>query len=367
MKILVVDDDTISRLTIAHTLERAGYEVVVAGDGQEALNLLRENAIQLVVTDWGMPNLDGVELCRAIRCADFRRYVYVILLTGHSRPQDAVDGLEAGADDFIVKPCNPMELVLRANVGRRTVALDTRDLTIFAMSKLAESRDSETGTHLTRISNYCRVLARRLLEQHRAGYDIDEEFVQLIYKMSPMHDIGKIAIPDCILQKPGRLDEAEFEVMKMHTLFGARMLDSALREFPNASFLKMARNIALFHHERYDGGGYPQGLSGEEIPLCGRIAALADVYDALTTKRIYKKAFSHAAAVSVIADKSSGQFDPVVIAAFLAEERRFTSIHAEYVEEETANPFKNLAAVFALPEEMELSHDDTYLPGLDRR
>jgi putative two-component system response regulator len=182
-----------------------------------------------------------------------------------------------------------------------------------------------------------------------------------------MHDIGKIAIPDCILQKTGCLDEGEFEVMKMHTVFGARMLDAALREYPNASFLKMARNIALSHHERFDGGGYPQGLSGEAIPLCGRIAAVADVYDAITTKRIYKNAFSHDFAVSVIADKSKGQFDPSVIAAFRAEERKFTAIHAEFVEEETAHPFKNLAAVFALPNEMVISHDDTYIPGLDRR
>ncbi len=367
MNILVVDDDEISRLAIAHALEQAGYEVSVACDGREALALLREHPIQLVISDWGMPHLDGVELCRAVRSAGFRHYVYFILLTSHSQLQDTLDGLEAGADDFIAKPFNPAELILRVNVGRRTIALDTRDLTIFAMSKLAESRDTETGTHLSRISNYCRVLARRLLGEKREGYQIDEEFVHLIYKTCPMHDIGKIAIPDCILQKAGRLDEGEFEVMKMHTLFGARMLDAALCEYPNACFLKMARNIALSHHERFDGGGYPQGLSGEEIPLCGRIAAVADVYDALTTKRIYKQAFSHDFAVSVLAEKSKGQFDPLVIAAFLDEERQFTAIHAEYDEEETANPFQNLAAVFALPNEMKISPDDAFLPGLEQR
>jgi putative two-component system response regulator len=349
MNILVVDDDELCRLTITHTLQKAGFEVLVAGDGREALKLLRDNPIQLVICDWNMPNLNGVELCRAIRSADFRRYIYLILLTSHSQLQDTLDGLEAGADDFITKPFNPTELVLRINVGRRTIALDTRDLTIFAMGKLAESRDSETGLHLTRISNYCRVLARRLLGQSREGFEIDEEFIQLIYKTSPMHDIGKIAIPDCILLKPDRLDDGEFEIMKMHTVLGARMLDTAMREFPNASFLKMARDIALSHHERYDGGGYPQGLAGKAIPLCGRIVALADVYDALTMKRIYKKAFSHATAVSIITEKSKGQFDPAVTAAFLAEEQLFTEIRAEYVEEETAHPFKNLDAVFALP------------------
>jgi putative two-component system response regulator len=190
--------------------------------------------------------------------------------------------------------------------------------------------------------------------------------VQLIEKTSPMHDIGKIAIPDCILLKPGKLDADEFESIKVHTMLGARMLDAALREFPNARFLSMARDIALTHHERFDGAGYPQGLSGMAIPLPGRIVALADVYDALTTKRIYKNAFSHETAASIITEKSKGQFDPVVVEAFMAEERKFTAIQLEFLEEEQSHPFKNLAAVFSLPNEVELTHDYTALPSIDR-
>jgi putative two-component system response regulator len=366
MKILIVEDNELGRLTMTRPLQEAGFEVVAASDGREALNLLHSEPIRLVVADHNMPKIGGIELCRAIRSAGFRHYIYFILVTNHSRPQDTAEGLEAGADDFIAKPLDPIELILRVKLGQRTVVLDNRDLSIFAMSKLAESRDSETGMHLERISSYCHVLARWIRDQPREGYEIDDEFVQLIEKTSPMHDIGKIAIPDCILLKPGKLDADEFESIKLHTMLGARMIDAALREFPNARFLSMARDIALSHHERYDGGGYPQGLAGKAIPLSGRIVALADVYDALTTKRIYKIAFTHKTAATIITEKSQGQFDPLVIEAFLAEERKFTAIHAEFLEEEQAQPFKNLAAVFAIPTDMELTYDNTTVPGVDR-
>jgi putative two-component system response regulator len=348
MKILVVDDDEATRYTIKHTLEKAGFEVVVACDGLEALDLLRKKLIQLVISDWGMPNLNGLELCRIIRGGDFHRYIYFILLTCHTRPQDTLEGLEAGADDFIAKPFNPTELLLRVNVGRRTVSLDTCGLTIFALGKVAESRDAETGAHLDRISSYCRILANRLFDEQREGYEIDEKYVQLIQRTSPLHDIGKIAIPDCILLKPDRLTENEFEIMKMHTVMGARMLDAAVREFPNAEFLRMAKEIALSHHERFDGKGYPLGISGKMIPLCGRIAALADVYDALTTRRSYKEAYSHSYAKSVITEQSQGQFDPVIIEAFLAEEKQFTRICAEFAEESDDSLFNYATDAYAL-------------------
>jgi putative two-component system response regulator len=198
------------------------------------------------------------------------------------------------------------------------------------------------------------VLASWLAKQQRRGYQIDEAFVNLIYKTSPLHDIGKIAIPDCVLLKPGRLDEGEFEIMKMHTLLGARMLSAAMREFPNAEFLQMAQNVALSHHERYDGGGYPQGLTGDDIPLAGRIVALADVYDALTSKRVYKSAFSHDFAKTLITEKSKGQFDPTVVEAFLANEHEFRSIRAEFADENENDPPEYAAAVFSLPDEREI-------------
>ncbi len=291
--VLIVDDESISRRMIAYTLSQAGYNVTSASDGESAFRMLEEHGHQLVVSDWDMPGMNGIELCRAIRAADFPRYVYFIMLTSHNRSQDTIDGLSAGADDFIGKPFNPGELIMRANTGKRIIGLETRGMTIFALAKLAESRDPETGAHLERVRSYCRVLARRLQLKPKFRATLDNEYVQLIYDTSPLHDIGKVAIPDAILLKPGKLTEDEFDVMKTHTLRGAETLAAALAEFPHTAFLSMALDIAISHHEKYDGSGYPHGLAGEQIPLCGRIVALADVYDALTSKRVYKDAFDH--------------------------------------------------------------------------
>jgi putative two-component system response regulator len=329
MNVLVADDDPAYRATTVDMLEQAGYQVTSASDGREALDVLADHPCQMVVSDWAMPRLGGVDLCRAVRRAGFQRYVYFILLTSQARQQDAIEGLAAGADDYIAKPFTASTLLMRVNTGRRIVALDTRDMTIFAMAKLAESRDSETGAHLERVRSYCRLLAQRLRHVPKHSDEIDEEYLNLIYATSPLHDIGKVAIPDRILLKPGRLTDAEFEIMKTHALRGAETLAAALTEFPNARFLQMAYDIALTHHERYDGTGYPQALAGDAIPLCGRIVGLADVYDALTSRRVYKEAYSHNLAKSIIVKESEGHFDPDVLAAFLAEEYQFLIIGAE--------------------------------------
>jgi putative two-component system response regulator len=331
--VLVVDDESISRRMIAYTLSQAGYNVTAAGDGESAFAALQRHGHQLVVSDWDMPGMNGIDLCRAIRAADFPRYVYFIMLTSHNRPEDTIDGLSAGADDFIGKPFNPGELIMRANTGKRIIGLETRGMTIFALAKLAESRDPETGAHLERVRSYCRVLARRLQLKPRFRATLDAEYVRLIYDTSPLHDIGKVAIPDAILLKPGKLTPAEFGIMKTHTQRGAETLSAALAEFPHTPFLSMARDIAISHHEKYDGSGYPRGLAGEQIPLCGRIVALADVYDALTSKRVYKDAFDHERAKEIIVAQSGKHFDPHVVEAFLAEEAQFIQIRACHGEE----------------------------------
>jgi putative two-component system response regulator len=332
MRILIADDDQISLALLENALIASGHDVVTARNGAEAFRVLLSDPVRLVISDLQMPEMNGLELCEAIRDHGFSSYVYVILLSAHDGTADTVAGLSAGADEFMRKPFDPVELTLRIRTAERILSLDARDLTIFALAKLAESRDSETGAHLDRVRNYSRLLAGYL--QHNGPYQdkIDGNFVQLIYTSSPLHDIGKVAIPDCVLLKPGRLSDREYEIMKTHTTLGAQTLDAALREHPGARFLQMAKNIAATHHERWDGNGYPLGLRGTAIPLCGRIVAVADVYDALTSKRVYKAAFSHEVAMSTIVQGSGEHFDPAVVQAFLALEPQFIAIQSKYVE-----------------------------------
>jgi len=183
-----------------------------------------------------------------------------------------VAALSAGADDYIRKPFDPEELLLRVNVARRIASLGARDVAIFALAKLADSRDPDTGQHLERMRNYCWLLARWLRTQYT---EITDEFIDILYQTSALHDIGKVGIPDSVLLKRGPLTEAEFEIMKTHTTIGAQTLTAAIQQFPEVSYFTMARDIALTHHENFDGSGYPQGLRGCEIPLCGRIVAMA--------------------------------------------------------------------------------------------
>jgi putative two-component system response regulator len=332
MRILIVDDNKIALTVARNALVQSGYEVVTATDGHEALAVLRGGSCQLVISDWDMPQMNGIELCRAIRSEDLSGYVYVILLTGHNLPEQKVEGLRSGADDFITKPFNPSELVARIQTAERILSIETRDVTIFAMARLAESRDPETGAHLERVRSYSRVLAQHLSRVEKFRAEINTEYVRLIYLTSPLHDIGKVGIPDCVLLKPGGLNDREFEIMKSHTTLGAETLDAALRQFPRVKFLQMGRDIAACHHERFDGTGYPQGLAGESIPLCARIVAVADVYDALTSKRVYKEAISHEVARSMIVQGEGTHFDPDIVDAFVQTEARLVSIRAQFAE-----------------------------------
>lgn len=331
MRVLVADDDDVSLELVRHLLEMDGYEAVTVRDGREALDRIRREDISLVISDWEMPGLSGIELCEAVRREDVSRYVYFILLTGCNSSEEIVEGMGAGADDFIPKPFNAAELLGRVRVGRRLLSLETREIVIFAMAKLAESRDPDTGYHLERVQNYSRTLAQQLAVRP-GGSAVDSEFIRLVYLTSPLHDIGKVGVPDCVLLSPHRLSDAEFEIMKTHTDIGARTLDTALRRYPGARFLEIARDIAATHHERWDGSGYPRGLSGEQIPLCGRIVALADVYDALTSKRVYKAALEHTVAKAMIVKESGKHFDPLVVEAFLEAEDKFLAIHEHYAE-----------------------------------
>ncbi len=330
MRVLVAEDDIVTSLMLQYCLEQYGYEVTAVDNGQEALELVRTGEYQLVISDWSMPKMTGPELCRQIRKRPSSSYTYVILLTLQGGTKSVVEGLEAGADDFITKPFQPEELHVRLRVGERLLSLESRDITIFALAKLAESRDPETGAHLDRIREYCRVICEHLLKHGPYVDQVDGDYVRLVYLTSPLHDIGKVGIPDNVLLKPGALTEAEFAVMKQHTLIGGETLNAALQARPEAQYLKMARDIALSHHEKFDGTGYPLGLKSDEIPLCGRIVALADVYDALTTKRVYKNAFTHEKARAIILEGSGRHFDPAIVDAFTANEDKFLAIRQRF-------------------------------------
>jgi cyclic di-GMP phosphodiesterase len=332
MEILIVDDNQISRELLHHTLTSHDYEVVSARDGREALDVLHDRDCRIVITDWLMPRISGLELCRRIRERHVSRYIYTIIVTHKSEIKDTIEGLNAGADDFVTKPFWPLELIARVKAGERIVNLETRDLTIFALAKLADSRDPETGLHLERIRHYSRTMANYLMKLSKFNREVNAEFVRLIYLTSPLHDMGKVAIPDGVLLKPGKLTDEEFEIMQTHTIHGAMILEAALLEFPHARYLHMASDIAAYHHERYDGTGYPRGLSGGAIPLAARIVAVADVYDALTSKRVYKDAFGHEYARSAILQGSGTQFDPDIVDAFLGCEQAIVQIRERFGE-----------------------------------
>jgi putative two-component system response regulator len=336
MRVIVVDDDPSVVIALEGCLQALGYEVAVAGNGGEAMDLLRADDYRIVITDWEMPEVNGLDLCHWIRERKLGPYVYILLLTSRDKRSDLIEGLSAGADDFITKPFEPNELRVRLRAAERIVGLESRDLVIFSLARLAESRDRDTGAHLERIREYSRTLAEELAGTEPYRREVDADYVQAIYVTSPLHDIGKVGIPDHILLKPARLTDEEFEIMKQHSEIGRATLEDALQAYPSAGFLRVARDIAWTHHERWDGSGYPRGLKEYETPLCGRIVAVADVYDALTSRRPYKEAFSHEVARREIVEGCGSAFDPGIVAAFLRREKEFIRIKAQYESAEAA-------------------------------
>ena len=344
MRALIVDDDQFSLELLSGILTGQGHEVICAHNGKEALAKLREEPIHLVITDWEMPEMNGLELCKTIRNGHFDGYVFIIMLTSREGNQQRLDGLHAGADAFLVKPLDPEELIVSLATAKRILSLETRDLAMFALAKLSESRDPETGAHIERVQSYSRVLAQHLSSTEKYHDIVDAETVRLIFQTSPLHDIGKVGVPDSVLLKPGKLDEREMKIMQTHASLGAQTLDASLARFPGVRFLEMARDIAQSHHERWDGQGYPHGLKGEAIPLSARIVALADVYDALSSRRVYKDAMSHAQAQAIIVKERGKHFDPDVVDAFLATEEQFLAIKERLKDDERASAWSAPAA-----------------------
>ena len=332
MNILIIDDNVLDLKVLKAVLTGAGHNVEVVSRGKEALAALQHGQSRVLIADWDMPEMTGLELCRTVRESGLSEYVYIILLTVRLNRQDKLAALAAGADDFMTKPFDQAELRLRLQGAERLLALETRQVTIFALAKLAESRDPETGTHLERVRNYTRMLAEALAKHPDTAGQINGEFIQTIYMTSPLHDIGKVGIPDRILLKPDRLNQSEFEMMKHHTSIGADTLYAAMQMQPQAAFLKMAWQISLCHHEKFDGTGYPAGTKGRDIPISGRIMAVADVYDALTSRRVYKSAFSHEVAMGIIQDEAGTHFDPIVVEALVKLQNEFLAVRREYAD-----------------------------------
>lgn len=328
LSILVVDDDSAQLMLIRMLVEQQGYNVLTASNGLEALQLFGKNPdIRLVVTDLDMPFMDGFELIRRIR-QEQSKYTYIIVLTSHEAKYSVVAALNDGADDFLTKPAFNEELQLRIKSGVRLLRLESQDELIFSMAKLSEYRSEETGYHLEKVQRYTSLLANDLLDKCKK-FNLTTSFVEEIAQVAPLHDIGKVAIPDNILHKPGKLTIEEFQIMKSHSVIGGNMLLDIFSK-SGSHYLKTASDIAMYHHERFDGTGYPKGLKGDAIPLSARIMALADIYDAMTSERCYKEAFSHEKVKNIIAEERGKHLDPDVVDSFQRQENVWLTIKERY-------------------------------------
>jgi len=329
-KIVVVDDDAAQRLLLRMCLEAEGYEVYEANSGYSAQQLMEKHPdFRIVITDLDMPELDGFDLIRKIRTQELH-YTYIIVLTSKEDEESLVRAFSKGADDYLSKPVNPNELRLRIQGAIRVLRQETQEELILALAKLAEYRSDETGFHLERVQRYCRILAMDLCE-NCPELQIHIQFAEEIARVSPLHDIGKVAIPDNILHKPGKLTDAEFEIMKTHAAIGGQILKDIYAK-NGSPYLKVAYEVAMYHHERFNGKGYPQGLKGEEIPIAARIMALADIYDAMATKRCYKKPFPHEVIKKIILEERGQQLDPIVVDAFLRQEDIWLTVRDRFAE-----------------------------------
>ena len=356
---ILVVDDTPENLSLMSELLQDLYLVKVAPNGERALKIARSNAPpDLVLLDIMMPGMDGYAVCRELKTDPRTRDIPVIFLTALTDAADEEMGLALGAVDYITKPISPpivqarvkahltlkeaadflrdQNAFLEQEVARRTE--ETRavqDATILMLSSLAETRDNETGNHILRTQHYVRLLAERLQSHLRFAAFLDDATIELLFKSAPLHDIGKVGIPDRILLKPGRLDAAEFEIMKTHTTLGRESIEMAeMRLGRTVPFLSLAKEIAYSHQEKWDGSGYPEGLAGDAIPISGRLMAVADVYDALISRRAYKEPMTHEQAVAIIRDGRAKHFDPDIVDAFLAIEDQFRAIAQRFADNE---------------------------------
>ena len=357
--VILIVDDTPDNITLLSALLKDQYRLKIATNGMKALQIAAAAPRpDLILLDIMMPELDGYETCRRLKADRATADIPVIFLTAKIRPEDEEMGLSLGAADYIAKPISPA--LVRSRVATQIKLKQVREClqdqnrhleylvtertqelvrmqeaTILAMALLAETRDNETGNHIRRTQHYVAALARQLAPHPRFCDELSAENIDLLFKSAPLHDIGKVGVPDRILLKPGKLDADEFEIMKLHTVYGRDAIIS-LEKYLGASneFLRFAREITYSHQEKWDGTGYPQGLKGDAIPVSARLMAVADVYDALISRRIYKPPFSHEKAVGIMKEGRGAHFDPDVLDAFLEMQEAFRDIAKQFSDDE---------------------------------
>lgn len=356
---ILIVDDTPDNIMLLSRLLKDKYNTKVATNGTLALQIAQATpGLDLILLDVMMPGLDGYETCRRLKANPATAGIPVIFLTAKNQTEDEALGLALGAVDYITKPVSPA--ILFARVATQLTLLDARrqlqahnenleklvqdrtaqlalmqEAIILAMASLAETRDS-TGAqagdgHLRRTQRYVRALAQHLRGHPRFAAELTDANIDLLYRSAPLHDIGKVGIPERILLKQGQLDREEFEVMKLHAVYGRDTIMLVEKHIGGTNgFLMFAREIAHSHQEKWDGSGYPDRLAGEQIPLSARLMAVADVYDALISRRVYKPAFTHRQALDVMRKGRGTHFDPDVLDAFFEIEDRFAAIAGEF-------------------------------------
>lgn len=357
--VVLVVDDTPENLLLATGMLENHYTVKVATSGERAQKIAQSDSPpDLILMDVMMPDLDGYEVCRRLKADPRSRDIPVIFATSRADVDDESQGFALGAVDYITKPISPPLLLarlrthlalkasvdflrdknafLKQEVTRRTAEVRAvQDVTILALASLAETRDNETGNHILRTQQYVRALAQQMKDHPRFADLLTEHNIELLFKSAPLHDIGKVGIPDRILLKPGPLDADEMAIMKTHTTLGRDAIAFAEQRLGTAvEFLRFAKEIAYSHQEKWDGSGYPQGLAGDAIPISARLMAVADVYDALISRRVYKAPMTHEQALAVMLRGRGSHFDPDVFDGFLAIDHNIREIATRHADKE---------------------------------
>lgn len=319
MKVLIAEDNKMHRLILKEYLVETPFEVFLANNGEEAWTIWKEQAPEIVVTDINMPVMDGYQLIEQIRNHEIGTYTHIITITSSQDIDELEKSFIVGSDDFMVKPIHEKELIFRLKVGER-MSLNSDKKSFFdTLSRLTQLRDEDTGGHVNRIAELTLLLASRMRTMEIYAEIMTQTYMKNLVLSSILHDIGKIGIDDHLLKSTSIYTPEERLQMQKHTIIGAQLLKEIKEVHPNMGFLDLAISIARSHHERFDGGGYPDGLKGEMIPLEARIVAVADVFDALVSKRAYKNAFSLEKTLNIMTTESGKQFDPEIIDILILE------------------------------------------------